>query len=102
LPPGTKGVIPVALIVAILQALTIVLQGCQPTPAGGAAWLKEPTGWFGLPRRRWEARIRRAVADKWDGPPAGLPDLQTAVLARIRAGVYPGLIGRLYAEAGIR
>jgi hypothetical protein len=98
---GTRQAIPLALIVAVLQAAVVVLQTCQPTPAGGAAVLRYPgPSPFGLKRRTWTSRIRDAVADGWRGDRAHLAAVQAAVIDRAREGIGPAVVAGLYAEAG--
>lgn len=90
--------IPLPLIIAVLQAAVQILVACQPTPAGGYEWLREPPyGLAGFRRRAWARRIRDAVGRSWAGPPEQLADVQDAVLTRLRAGVSLETVRRVYA-----
>ncbi len=93
--------VPWAVLVPLISALVQSLMGCFPTPVGGQAFLREPPfGLMGFRQQMWRRRINAAVAKHWKGDPASLPDVQRAVLGRIRAGVAVTTVGRLYVARG--
>lgn len=91
------GVSPVD-IQALIGELLGLLARCFPDPSpDAAASLREPSfGVFGIRRLWWRDRVRRAVASSWRGPRAVLPEVQDAVLDRLRAGVSESTLAGLY------
>jgi hypothetical protein len=90
--------IPPDVIVALLQALVLVLQACQPTPALAASILVEPPEGQPVRRLYWQSRIAGVVAAHWPGDAAHVRAAQLGVLARLRDGVDVGELGELFAE----
>lgn len=90
------------LVESLIGELLSLLRGCFPDPTPGALdTLREPSyGLFGLRRLWWRDRVKRAVAQAWRGPRAVLPEVQDAVLERLRAGVSAATLAGLYGRQG--
>jgi hypothetical protein len=99
---GTRQAIPIAVIIAVIQALVPILQACAKTPTDGLYYLRPPAiDPLGI---RWAIRVRRiraAIAQEWTGERSRLGAVQDAIVARINKGVWWTLVNRLYAEAGV-
>ena len=101
LPGGRTGAVPIGLIIVVVQALLQALAVCYPMPTAAHVFLQEPPyGLAGFRQRAWRKRIAGAVAEHWKGDPTALPDVQAAVLARVRAGVSLTTVKRAYAGLG--
>ena len=90
------------LIEGLIGELLALLQGCfeDPTPEALES-LREPSyGAFGLRRYFWRERVKKAVATAWKGPRIVLPEVQDAVLERLRKGVSESTLAGLYGRQG--
>ena len=92
------------LIEGLIEGLLSLLKGCDPTPEAAAKRLALPVApwWdlFGWTMQAWERRVKAAVAQAWKGPRIVLPEVQDAVLERLRKGVSAPTLAGLYGRQG--